>query len=115
MTAPKTTPMTVEQMRAARTQGKSASDFAHIRRDASAGMEPTVDRDSPDASALICKEVVKRRAGRPVGSGSKEQMAIRFDNDVLTAFRAQGPGWQTGMNAALREWLAQHPRRTSGS
>lgn len=115
MTAPKTTSMTHEQMRAARARGKSASDFARIRRAAAAGGEPAVDRDSPDASALIRKEIVKRRAGRPVGSGSNEQVAIRFDQDLLSAFRAQGPGWQTRMNAALREWLARHPRRTSGA
>jgi uncharacterized protein (DUF4415 family) len=102
-------------MRAARTQGKSASDFARIRRDAVAALEPTVDRDSPDASALIRKEIAKRRAGRPAGSGSKEQVAIRFDHDVLTAFRAEGPGWQTRMNAAVREWLVQHPRRAYGT
>ena len=64
MTAPKTTSTTPEQMRAARAQGNSASDFARIRREAAAGVDPAVDRDSPDASALIRKEIVKRRAGR---------------------------------------------------
>lgn len=39
---------------------------------------------------------------------TKEQVAIRFDPDVLAAFRAQGPGWQTRMNAALKEWLGEH-------
>jgi len=45
---------------------------------------------------------------RPV----KEQVAIRLDPDVLGAFRAGGPGWQTRMNAALKEWLAAHPVKT---
>lgn len=49
-----------------------------------------------------------KRRGRPLGSGNKEQVAIRFDNDVLAAFRAAGPGWQTRMNAALRDWLKSH-------
>lgn len=115
MTAPKPTSMTLDQMRAARTQGKSASDLARIRHDAAAGVEPAVDRDSPDASAAMRKEIAKRHAGRPAGSGSKEQVAIRFDHDVLTAFRAEGPGWQMRMNAALREWLVQHLRRASGT
>lgn len=49
---------------------------------------------------------------------TKEQVAIRFDADVLAAFRAGGPGWQTRMNAALKEWLGDQPtgakrRRTS--
>ena len=39
---------------------------------------------------------------------TKEQVAIRFDPDVLAAFRAEGPGWQTRMNTALKEWLSEH-------
>ena len=45
---------------------------------------------------------------------TKEQVAIRFDPEVLAAFRADGPGWQTRMNTALKEWLIEHqpaPRR----
>ena len=50
----------------------------------------------------------RKRRGRPAGSGTKEQVAIRLDHDVLAAFRAGGPGWQTRMNEALREWLHTH-------
>ena len=49
-----------------------------------------------------------KKRGRPAGSGSKEQVAIRFDREVLSAFRASGPGWQTRMNDALRDWLRTH-------
>ena len=37
-----------------------------------------------------------------------QSTTIRFDRDVLAAFRAAGPGWQTRMNAALRDWLKNH-------
>ena len=50
----------------------------------------------------------RKQRGRPAGSGTKEQVAIRFDRDVLTAFRNAGPGWQTRMNNALKEWLKTH-------
>lgn len=53
-------------------------------------------------------EDFKRVRGRPLGSGKKEQVAIRFDREVLDAFRAHGPGWQTRMNNALRDWLKRH-------
>jgi len=53
-------------------------------------------------------EAARKGRGRPAGSGTKEQVAIRFDHDVLAAFRAAGPGWQTRMNAALRDWLKTH-------
>ena len=48
----------------------------------------------------------RRSRGRPAGS-TKEQIAIRFDADVLTALRATGKGWQTRVNDAMREWLKQ--------
>lgn len=39
----------------------------------------------------------------------KEQVAIRYDAEILAAFRATGKGWQTRMNNALKDWLSQHP------
>jgi uncharacterized protein (DUF4415 family) len=49
-----------------------------------------------------------RKRGRPVSEVTKEQVAIRFDPEVLSAFRAAGPGWQTRMNEALKDWLRTH-------
>jgi uncharacterized protein (DUF4415 family) len=48
------------------------------------------------------------RKGRPAGSGKKTSATLRFDNDILAAFRATGKGWQTRMNDALRQWLKEH-------
>jgi uncharacterized protein (DUF4415 family) len=47
-------------------------------------------------------------------SPTKEQVAIRLDQDILSAFRAAGPGWQTRVNAALKDWLAAHPSERKG-
>ncbi len=67
------------------------------------------DEDERPLSAEELRSVVEKgRAGRPPGSGVKEQVAIYFEHDILAAFRAAGPGWQTRMNEALREWLAEH-------
>ncbi len=52
-------------------------------------------------------DIVKR--GRPAGSGNKISTTVRFDSDVIDAFRAGGPGWQTRMNDVLRDWLIKHP------
>lgn len=46
------------------------------------------------------------RRGRPKGA-DKVSTTIRFDADVLAAFKSDGPGWQTRMNQALRDWLAK--------
>ena len=50
-----------------------------------------------------------RRSRGKNKNATKEQVAIRFDAEVLAAFRAGGPGWQTRMNAALKEWLGNKP------
>lgn len=46
--------------------------------------------------------------GRPAGTSTKTSTTIRFDNDVLAAFKASGKGWQSRMNSALREWLKEN-------
>ncbi|HWW73012.1 MAG TPA: BrnA antitoxin family protein [Duganella sp.] len=46
-----------------------------------------------------------KRRGRPPGSGTKVSTTIRFDAEVLAAFKATGNGWQTRMNEVLKEWL----------
>jgi len=33
---------------------------------------------------------------------------VCYDADVVEAFKATGKGWQTRMNAALRDWLKTH-------
>jgi uncharacterized protein (DUF4415 family) len=35
--------------------------------------------------------------------------AIRLDADLLDAFKATGKGWQTRVNAALRQFITAHP------
>jgi len=50
-----------------------------------------------------------RRTRGPSKKPPKEQVAIRLDQDVVGALRASGPGWQTRVNAALKDWLAKQP------
>jgi uncharacterized protein (DUF4415 family) len=47
------------------------------------------------------------RRGRPVGS-HKTATTVRFDDDILEAFKATGPRWQSRLNAAVRDWLKTH-------
>ena len=54
-----------------------------------------------DRAELRIGDTVIRR-GRPPGS-TKTQVSLRLDQDVIAAFRAQGPGWQSRMNEALRK------------
>lgn len=41
---------------------------------------------------------------------TKERITIRLSRDVVDQFRATGDGWQTRVDAALQDWLANHKR-----
>ena len=68
---------------------------------------PTVsDDDAPDLSApywadKFAKATVQR--GRPKADVTKVSTTIRLDPDVIAAFRAEGSGWQSRINDALRK------------
>ncbi|WP_024537723.1 BrnA antitoxin family protein [Comamonas badia] len=59
-----------------------------------------------DAEWEAVKPFVKR--GRPLGSGSKTQVTMRLDVDIVERLRATGPGWQTRANDVLRKWVHRH-------
>ena len=40
----------------------------------------------------------------------KRQLTVRFDGDIIDWFKAQGPGYQTRMNAVLRSYVAAKKR-----
>jgi uncharacterized protein (DUF4415 family) len=44
----------------------------------------------------------------PQKTPTKERITIRLSPDVVEQFRASGEGWQTRVDAALREWLKSH-------
>ena len=46
--------------------------------------------------------------GRPKAAVTKGRITIRLSPDVVSTFRATGDGWQTRVDAALRDWLKSH-------
>ena len=52
------------------------------------------------ADLMIGRQIIRR--GRPPGL-TKTAVSLRLDTEVLAAFRAEGPGWQTRINDALRK------------
>ncbi len=49
-----------------------------------------------------------RVGGRPKAEVAKERITIRLSPDVLAAFKATGKGWQSRIDAALKEWVQEH-------
>ena len=106
MTGSKTTSTTLDELSTALAQDKSKTQKNRVQASAPYVWDGEDEDDRPltreEMQAGI--EAYRRQRGRPTGS-DKESTTIRFDRDVLAAFRAGGPGWQTRMNAALRDWL----------
>jgi uncharacterized protein (DUF4415 family) len=75
------------------------------------------DADSPRTTAADWDGAVMKQGGVEVGRArtrgagkrpAKELVAVRYSAEVLAAFRASGAGWQTRMDAALKDWLKTH-------
>lgn len=49
-----------------------------------------------------------RKKGRPASESPKVAVNIRYSPEVVAAFRSTGNGWQTRMDAALKDWLRHH-------
>lgn len=43
------------------------------------------------------------RRGRPKAADPKQLVSLRLDRELVEKLRAQGPGWQTRVNDALRK------------
>lgn len=58
-----------------------------------------------DAEYFRGDTFIRRGRGRPKLDAVKEQISVRLDPDVLTKLREAGPGWQSRINALLRQAL----------
>lgn len=77
---------------------------------------PTTEEDAaitaaalsdPDAQPMTDAQLkAMRKMGRPRISNPKAPLTMRIDADILDALRTSGQGWQTRVNAILREAVA---------
>ena len=47
--------------------------------------------------------------GRPKAEVTKVRVGIRLSPEVIAHFKASGDGWQTRIDAALRQFIAENP------
>lgn len=88
---------------------KAGTIFPTPAEDAAIQAASLSDLDSApltDAQWQEVKHLVRR--GRPLGSGTKTQVTLRLDVEVVEKFRATGDGWQTRINDALKNWVKRH-------
>ena len=68
--------------------------------------ETEPDDDIPDLSTpewVARFATAKVQRGRPVAASPKVSTTIRLDPAVIAHFKADGPGWQSRINDALRK------------
>ena len=75
------------------------------------------DEDAPELTeeairrSIPAKQFFAERGlpvpGRPKSDSPKVSVSLRLDPEVVAGFKADGPGWQTRMNAVLAESLTR--------
>jgi uncharacterized protein (DUF4415 family) len=92
--------MTKKPLSEARIQAMIASDP-----DAPEATEAQRAQARPFAEAFpaLAETMRKSAGGRPKAENPKVAVSLRLDPEVVARFKAQGAGWQTRMNEALRQ------------
>jgi uncharacterized protein (DUF4415 family) len=63
------------------------------------------------AAEVLPQDLLKVMGIKPRGpqkAPTKQSTTIRLSPDVMAAFKATGAGWQTRIDAALKDWLRTH-------
>ncbi len=74
--------------------------------------EPYNPNNAAAAAAYWKGATIKRGPGRPTVPVKRPTLNMRVDAEVLDAFKATGPGWQTRINALLREAVKHGVEKT---
>jgi len=97
-----------DELKAVRARGESKTDWGRVQAAGDYVWDGQDEDDRPASEAELQAALAVSRRGRPLASVRKVSTTVRFDADIVAAFRTTGRGWQTRMNAALREWLTTH-------
>ncbi len=110
----------IEQPDGSYRRAKGRTDWRRVNALTNAAIERAAQSD-PDAPLLDERFWATARVVVPPRIPKRHQ-GMRLDQDVIDRFKAQGPGWQTRMNAVLRSYVDAHkkeptqpPRRRSGA
>ena len=67
---------------------------------------PVIHDDNPPMDAAFLAGMRPSRRGRPRLDAPKVEIKIRLDAKTVEHLRGSGPGWQTRVNAALEQLVA---------
>lgn len=97
-------------------QSSSKTDWGRVKREAATDTPVAHDADElydPNDPAAVDafwdKTTVRRRGERgPQKAPTKEQVSLRLSPEVIAYFKADGSGWQTRLDQALKEYVQAH-------
>ena len=98
---------TADELAAMRQRGEGQTDYARLDAMTEEELEASIDHD--EEGEIDWGTV---RVGIP---GPKQQLTVRLDRDVVAWFKAQGPGYQTRMNAVLKSYVEAQKEVTTSS
>ncbi len=75
---------------------------------------PELTRDFFRSADVYKADKLLRRGRPPVGERPKQAVKLRLSADVLDYFRADGPGWQTRINATLERAVSRERKKVRG-
>ena len=92
----------------------TGTDWNRVKREAATDIDTPIDDQTepydPDNAAAVSAywkaATITRGRGRPAVPVKRPTLNMRIDAEVLAAFKATGPGWQTRINAVLRDAVA---------
>src|SRR5690242_17795210 len=74
------------------------------------GVPELTDESFDKAEVPRGDDLIRRGRGRPPLEAPKKLVSLRLDPDVAARIRATGPGWQSRINTALREYLGRQSK-----
>jgi uncharacterized protein (DUF4415 family) len=93
---------TAHELEEMRRRGEGQTDYARLDAMTEEELEASIDYEEEGEFDWSTAQV-----GIP---GPKQQLTVRFDQDVIDWFKAQGRGYQTRMNAVLRSYVEAQRR-----
>lgn len=96
---------------------QSKTDWERVKREAATDAplphDPEADLYDPNDAAVVAafwKQSTVRRPGQRGAQKAPKKVAtaIRLSPEVVAYFKADGPGWQTRVDAALQEYVKSH-------
>ena len=87
--------MTVNKHASPRTLGSDIARMdAHV-------VKPSEYKDLPELTDDMLSRAVVKKGGRPKSASPRQLISLRLPVDVISRWRATGPGWQTRMAERL--------------